>query len=98
MDAGPEERAGLRRIQNCRKLEWIFLLGIAPIAYIASRISEAAFIVALLLWVSATFAVGLRHYRSRCPRCGKLFNVTNYRHVWASECVHCGLSLGGGWL
>jgi hypothetical protein len=98
MDAGSDPRAALGRIQSCRKLTWIFVLAIAPIAYVASRISDAAFIAALLLWVSAIFAVVLRHYRSRCPRCGNLFNVTARRHVWASECVHCGLPLGGGWL
>jgi hypothetical protein len=92
--ATPEEIAGLGRIQTCRKLLWLMVLALAPTFYFASRGPDAVVIVASLLIVGAFGGVLLTHYLSRCPRCRELFNVTRTRHVWASECVHCGLSLG----
>src|SRR4051812_9881920 len=92
--ATSEELAGLRRIQTCRTLVWLILVALAPIFYFTSRGSDAAVIGACLAVVGALGGVLLTHYRSRCPRCGDLFNVTSRGHTWASECAHCGLSLG----
>jgi hypothetical protein len=95
--ATPEELAGLHRIQTCRTLVWLLVVALVPTFYFASRVSETVFIVACLSLVGAFGGALLRHYLSRCPRCGELFNVTSnlHRHIWASECGHCGLPLGG---
>jgi hypothetical protein len=41
MDAGSDPRAALRRIQNCRKLAWIFLLAMVSLNHSTSFLKFA---------------------------------------------------------
>jgi cytochrome c biogenesis factor len=96
--ATPEELAGLRHIQSCRKRALITLWVTIPPLFLAyvfvNELPTAAVLIMVAVALVACGTVIVQHLQCRCPRCGAAFNMTkNGRHVWASACAHCGLLL-----
>lgn len=60
------------------------------------RLDDALFCALALVWLTGCCVTAwLAFGEFRCPRCGKLFHVGDFRgNVFATRCVHCGLERG----
>jgi hypothetical protein len=101
MDA--EIRRELVRIRRRRLLLLAIVVGYLPCFFAVTfglkqlGIDPDPFYPYMLLPYAGIFlATGFRISRTRCPRCGELFCMWmsgRMGNVWASRCVHCGLSV-----
>lgn len=94
-----EEREGLRRIRHAHWWFWGIVSLYAPVLWIVVRHTNQHRIILpfTVIWGVVALCSALRVAFFRCPRCREYFHSAgvhwSLRHLSASRCLHCGLSL-----
>ena len=86
----------LRRLRSLKLVLWAITLTFAPVVGLAGMFtgSKTILIFMIVIYVAFFLLVALVITFTRCPKCGRLFNLSlTWSNPWVRRCLHCGLKL-----
>jgi hypothetical protein len=91
------ECAGLVQILKRRYWVWGWFFAAILAACVGGPLLGERFGLLMIGWAAVWIALILRHAFSRCPRCGRLFNMNwEIGNPFTQRCLNCGLELHAG--